>query len=450
MRKRITARPRETTLSNTALRVLQHRPKLRTRLVAAAPRRAVRELRRPLVRHAAALPGPGAMTQSTIAAMIQPSQTWYAGRSRSRARCRRSACRACRRRRGCSPAWRPGSSGPSRWGARRSARRRRSSRRTSAATSANAAPRCGGRAASREATRKARPYAHRADGHNRNVNESERHLRLLTETIDAVNSSLDLEEVLGLIARARRGRARGRRVLRLPLRRARGRARAAATHGTHVEELTRTPRMRPGEGITGSAAAERAPVMTARGAPRPALQVVPEPARGRVRVDPGRADRRARRAARGSAERQRTLRPRTFTDEEIDLLVAIATQVAQSIEHAQLYSQAQRRVHELESLARISEAVSESLYLEESLEAIVKTTMATVRATGAALVLEDGNIAWPEGRAGAYAVRLPLRWKRRQIGSSSATATRRSRTRNRRCSRRSRRTRRSRSSTGAR
>jgi two-component sensor histidine kinase len=31
-------------------------------------------------------------------------------------------------------------------------------------------------------------------------------------------------------------------------------------------------------------------------------------------------------------------------------------------------------------------------------------------------VLEDGKIAWPEGRAGAYAVRLPLRWKRRQIG----------------------------------
>ena len=51
-------------------------------------------------------------------------------------------------------------------------------------------------------------------------------------------------------------------------------------------------------------------------------------------------------------------------------LVAIATQVAQSIEHAQLYSQAQHRVHELESLARISEAVSESLYLEESLGSI--------------------------------------------------------------------------------
>src|SRR6185295_13332982 len=28
----------------------------------------------------------------------------------------------------------------------------------------------------------------------------------------------------------------------------------------------------------------------------------------------------------------------------------------------------------------------------------------------------DGQIAWPEGRAGAHAVRLPLRWKGRQVG----------------------------------
>src|SRR5205085_10949842 len=50
------------------------------------------------------------------------------------------------------------------------------------------------------------------------------------------------------------------------------------------------------------------------------------------------------------------------------------------------------------------------------LEAIVKTTMDAVGATGAALVLEDGNTAWREGRPGAHAIRLPLRWKRRQIG----------------------------------
>jgi two-component system, sensor histidine kinase PdtaS len=112
----------------------------------------------------------------------------------------------------------------------------------------------------------------------------------------------------------------------------------------------------------------------------------------------------------------RTIQARAFSSEEIDLLVAIAAQVAQTIVHAQLYAQAQRRVSELEALARISEAVSESLYLEESLEAIVRTTMEAVDATGAALVLEDGNIAWPEGRSGAHAIRLPLRWKRRQIG----------------------------------
>jgi two-component sensor histidine kinase len=112
----------------------------------------------------------------------------------------------------------------------------------------------------------------------------------------------------------------------------------------------------------------------------------------------------------------RTRKPREFTGAEIDLLLAIAAQVGQTIEHARLYEAAQRRVVELEALARISEAVSDALYLEESLEAIVKTTMEALGATGAALVLEDGKIAWPEGRAGAHNVRTPLRWKGRQIG----------------------------------
>src|SRR5437016_2356580 len=42
--------------------------------------------------------------------------------------------------------------------------------------------------------------------------------------------------------------------------------------------------------------------------------------------------------------------------------------------------------------------------------------MDAVSASGAALVLEDGRIAWPEGRAGGYAVRTPLRWRGRRIG----------------------------------
>ena len=46
----------------------------------------------------------------------------------------------------------------------------------------------------------------------------------------------------------------------------------------------------------------------------------------------------------------------------------------------------------------------------------MRTTVESLRATGAAVVLEDGRIAWPEGRAGAHAVRLPLRWRGRTIG----------------------------------
>ena len=242
-----------------------------------------------------------------------------------------------------------------------------------------------------------------------------RHLRLLTETIAAVNSTLDLEEVLELVASKVADALDAdacfvylydERADELVLR---------ATHGTRVEEMTRRPRMRPGEGITGTAAAERAPIAIAACAdldPRFKLfPNLPEDEYESILAVPILA-----RDKLEGALNVRTRAPREHTPAEIELLVTIASQVSQTIEHAKLYADARRRVHELEALAKISEAVSESLYLEESLEAIVKTTMAAVDATGAALVLEDGKVAWPEGRAGAHALRLPLRWKRRQIG----------------------------------
>src|SRR5437016_863005 len=242
-----------------------------------------------------------------------------------------------------------------------------------------------------------------------------RHLRLLTETIAAVNSTLDLEEVLALVARKVAEALEAdacfvylydAKADELVLR---------ATHGTGVEEMTRRPKLRPGEGITGSAAAERAPIMIAAEAhldPRfKGFSNLPEDEYESILAVPILA-----REKLAGALNVRTRRPREFTDAEVELLVAIAAQVAQTIEHAQLYADAQRRVGELEALARISEAVSESLYLEESLEAIVKATMDAVGATGAALVLEDGGVARPEGRAGAFAVRIPLRWKGRQVG----------------------------------
>jgi two-component sensor histidine kinase len=179
--------------------------------------------------------------------------------------------------------------------------------------------------------------------------------------------------------------------------------------------MTRRPKMRPGEGITGAAAAERSPIMIPAQAhldPRfKGFANLPEDEYESILAVPILA-----REKLAGALNVRTRAPREFNDGEIELLVAIAAQVAQTIEHAKMYAEAQRRVGELEALARISEAVSESLYLEESLEEIVRATMEAVDATGAALVLEDGNVARPEGRAGPFAVRTPLRWKGRQIG----------------------------------
>ncbi len=247
------------------------------------------------------------------------------------------------------------------------------------------------------------------------MDQTARHLRLLTETIAAVNSTLDLDEVFDLIARKVAQALETDACFVYLYDEVADELVLRASYGTRVEEMTRVPKMRPGEGITGSAAAERAPVMIARAAhldPRfksfPNLReeqyesILAVPILARERLE--------------GALNVRTEAPREFNESEIDLLMAIAGQVAQAIENAKLYEAAQRRVAELEALASISEAVSESLYLEESLEAIVQRTMEAVGATGAALVLEDGTVAWPEGRAGKHAKRVPLRWKGRQIG----------------------------------
>jgi len=244
----------------------------------------------------------------------------------------------------------------------------------------------------------------------------DRHLKLLTQTIEAVNSTLDLQEVLSQVATNVAAALEAdacfvylydERADELVLR---------ATHGTGIDELTRRPRMRPGEGITGSAAAARAPVMVEAQAhldPRfKHFPNLPEDEYESILAVPILI----RDGTLEGALNVRTREPRAFVDDEVELLLAIAAQVAQSIEHAKLYAEAQRRVHELEALARISEAVSNSLYLEESLEAIVKTTMDALHASGAALVLDDGRIAWPEGVASTHAIRQPLRWRGRQIG----------------------------------
>src|SRR3982750_1289345 len=171
----------------------------------------------------------------------------------------------------------------------------------------------------------------------------ERHLRLLTETIEAVNSTLDLGEVLSLVADRVPDALHAdacfvylydERSDELVLR---------ATHGTKVEEMTKRPRMRAGEGITGTAAAERAPIMIPGQAPLdPRFKLfsnLPEDQYESILAVPILARERL-----AGALNVRTIEPREFTPDELELVVAIAAQVAQTIEHAKLYAQAQRRV----------------------------------------------------------------------------------------------------------
>src|SRR3954454_21269807 len=89
----------------------------------------------------------------------------------------------------------------------------------------------------------------------------ERPLRLLTETIEAVNSTLDLEEVLALVASKVADALEADACFVYLYDAQSGELVLRATHGTRVEEMTRTPRMKPGDGITGTAAAERLPIM---------------------------------------------------------------------------------------------------------------------------------------------------------------------------------------------
>ena len=84
--------------------------------------------------------------------------------------------------------------------------------------------------------------------YNRQMDAPARHLRLLTETIAAVNSTLDLEEVLDLVARKVADALEAdacfvylydERADELVLR---------ATHGTRVEEMTRRRGCGPARG----------------------------------------------------------------------------------------------------------------------------------------------------------------------------------------------------------
>ncbi len=278
------------------------------------------------------------------------------------------------------------------------------------------------------------------------MDRAARHLQLLTDTIAAVNSTLDLHEVLERVAARVAEATETDACFVYLLDEASGRLELRATHGARFDDPAHRPSLALGEGITGASALERQPIMIARDAhldPRfRSFANLPEDEYQSILAVPvlARADAPGGGDLRGALN-VRTRRPRRFRADEIDLLTAIAAQVAGAIQNAKLYERSQRRVAELEALSRISEAVTSSLYQEDVLAAIVSGAARALAADGCAVVVheEDGPAigyrfgAVPADEAlVALADRAPfdsdravaraLRWRGRPIGALVALA----------------------------
>ena len=185
------------------------------------------------------------------------------------------------------------------------------------------------------------------------VSESDRaarHLSLLTGTIAAVNSSLDLSVVFERIASNVASAMDTDACFVYRYDEARDVLELQATHGTRFDDPQHRPWMRLGEGITGAAALEGRPIMIPASAHLDVRFVsfpnLPEDEYESILAVPVMARDRLE-----GALNVRTRTSRVFAEDEIELLSAIAGQVGQAIENATLYERSQRRVSELETLA---------------------------------------------------------------------------------------------------
>ncbi|MFL6049785.1 MAG: GAF domain-containing protein, partial [Gaiellales bacterium] len=177
-----------------------------------------------------------------------------------------------------------------------------------------------------------------------------RHLELLTDTIAAVNSSLDLDVVFERIAAKVTSALEADACFVYLYDETDDVLELRATHDGRFGDPSHRPRMHLGEGITGTSAAEGRPVMIAEAAHLDARFVgfpnLPEDEYESILAVPVHARDRLE-----GALNVRTRLPRAFGDDEVALLTAIAGQVGQAIENAKLYEQTRARVSELESLA---------------------------------------------------------------------------------------------------
>jgi len=89
--------------------------------------------------------------------------------------------------------------------------------------------------------------------------------------------------------------------------------------------------------------------------------------------------------------------PGPFTDEEVDLLEILAAQAAVAIRNAQLYTEAQRRQREAETVAVLTRAINRSLDLDTVLQAVAETARALCGSDVARIALREpdsGNLVF--------------------------------------------------------
>jgi sigma-B regulation protein RsbU (phosphoserine phosphatase) len=151
----------------------------------------------------------------------------------------------------------------------------------------------------------------------------------------------------------------------------------------HREEVVKGMDIRLGEGITGTAAASRSPVLVedVRADPRylNALDAVrselavPMVARGKLV---------------GVIDLQST-RERAYTEQDRALLRLIGTRVASSIDNARLYLRVERQNRMFRTLATLSQEFSSILDLDELLSKIAKTVRALIDYDAFSIMLVD-------------------------------------------------------------
>lgn len=175
-------------------------------------------------------------------------------------------------------------------------------------------------------------------------------------------------------------------------------------------------RLRVGEGITGWVARTGKPALVGEVAGDPRYIMVKPGVRSELAVPLVVRD-----EVRGVLNVDSN-RPDAFSEEDRELLEALAAQAARVIHNTWLYEQLRLRVRLFEALATVSQTINSALNLDDALNLIVREASTLMRAKMCSLMLLDESRQWLELRAShgagpAYVNKPPLAAGESLLGS---------------------------------